>query len=179
MKCMHHRIEQQFLSTLGNQTRMSQQVQLEDHYFDGNIFDLNRQKLEIFWPVSLDYQTTFIKSSGHEFMCLFVYMPNLTRLVDTLFDLTLTHYGGLQTLFCMAGWVARQQERLSLVTVCDQNPKSLVDGCRFCLFATHAIHHLQRVCPLCFTKSGVTQCAWVNLGKVASLHHSFPCYPYC
>ena len=26
MKCMHHRIEQQFLSTLGNQTRMSQQV---------------------------------------------------------------------------------------------------------------------------------------------------------
>ena len=43
-------------------------------------------------------------------MCLFVYMPNLTRLVDTLFDLTLTHYGGLQTLFCMAGWVARQQE---------------------------------------------------------------------
>jgi len=26
MKCMHHRIEQQFLSTLANQTRMSQQV---------------------------------------------------------------------------------------------------------------------------------------------------------
>ena len=76
-------------------------------------------------------------------------VPNLTRLVDTLFDSTLPHFGGFDALFCMASWVAREQERCSLVTVCEQNPKCLVDGCRFCSFARHAIRHLEIVCPLC------------------------------
>ena len=65
---------------------MTQQFWL-DPYFNGNMFDVNRWKLEIFWPVRFDCQTVFIKSSGHQSMCLLVYMSNLTDLTNPLFDL--------------------------------------------------------------------------------------------
>ena len=68
-------------------SKMTPQFWLGAPYFNGNMFDLNRWKLEIFWPVRFDYQTVFIKSSGHQSMCLLVYMSNLTDLTSPLFDL--------------------------------------------------------------------------------------------
>ena len=73
--------------------------------FNGNIFAQESIEIGDFWPLRLDYQTIFFKSSGHESMCLLVYMSNPKDPTNPLFDFKKSHYEGLPA-GCLASFPA-------------------------------------------------------------------------